>query len=127
MIARRRAENPRGPLFPNLNKDRVIDQWNKMRRSLDLGGDREFVPHILRHEFCSRLADRDISVQVIQALAGHDDITTTMRYIHLSPNTLKRAIIQLGIQPEVDAKSTIHVEAHVARSEPQGSQVAPVA
>jgi integrase len=119
IITRRRERNPRGLLFPDLNKDRVTKQWNKLRGSMDLLEDKEFVPHILRHEFCSRLADLDISVQVIQALAGHEDITTTMRYIHPSPNTLKRAILQLSIHGQVDATSAIRAAEGVANSEPQ--------
>lgn len=40
--------------------------------------------HILRHTFCSRLASRNVPMLTIQALAGHQSIETTMRYMHLS-------------------------------------------
>jgi len=39
--------------------------------------------HILRHTFCSRLAARGATAMEIKELAGHADLTTTMRYMHL--------------------------------------------
>jgi integrase len=48
--------------------------------------------HILRHTFCSHLAMRGAPVRAIQELAGHADLTTTMRYMHLSPASLQQAI-----------------------------------
>lgn len=41
--------------------------------------------HILRHTFCSHLAMRGAPVRAIQELAGHQDLGTTQRYMHLSP------------------------------------------
>jgi site-specific recombinase XerD len=51
--------------------------------------------HILRHTFCSHLAMKGVPVRAIQELAGHRDISTTMRYMHLSPNALEDAIRML--------------------------------
>ncbi len=48
--------------------------------------------HILRHIFCSRLAMRGATAKAIQELAGHADLTTTMRYMHLSPSAKSEAI-----------------------------------
>jgi integrase len=48
--------------------------------------------HILRHTFCSRLAMRGASARSIQELAGHADLKTTQRYMHLSPMALDTAI-----------------------------------
>jgi hypothetical protein len=47
-------------------------------------------PHILRHTFCSHLAMRGAPTRAIQELAGHRDLTTTQRYMHLSPNAVVR-------------------------------------
>lgn len=93
-IIRRRTAGgtKRGLLFPDLGKEELARRWNRVRAEMRLSDDANFVPHILRHEFCSRLADIGIPVQVIQQLAGHKDIKTTMRYIHLSPNSLRAAI-----------------------------------
>ena len=48
--------------------------------------------HILRHSFCSHLAMRGATVRAIQELAGHADMSTTQRYMHLSPKHLEEAI-----------------------------------
>jgi integrase len=48
--------------------------------------------HILRHTFCSHLAMRGAAAKAIQELAGHADLRTTQRYMHLSPAALEGAI-----------------------------------
>ena len=48
--------------------------------------------HILRHTFCSHLAMRGAPARAIQELAGHQDLDTTQRYMHLSPAALDAAI-----------------------------------
>jgi site-specific recombinase XerD len=48
--------------------------------------------HILRHTFCSHLAMRGATLMDIMKLAGHRDVQTTMRYMHLSPNATDKAI-----------------------------------
>jgi site-specific recombinase XerD len=48
--------------------------------------------HILRHTFCSHLAMRGAPARAIQELAGHQDLATTQRYMHLSPAALDAAI-----------------------------------
>lgn len=49
-------------------------------------------PHILRHTFCSHLAMLGATAREIQLLAGHADLSTTQRYMHLSPATLEKTI-----------------------------------
>jgi integrase len=53
--------------------------------------------HILRHTFCSHLAMRGAPARAIQELAGHQDLTTTQRYMHLSPAALDAAIRLLDL------------------------------
>ena len=48
--------------------------------------------HVLRHTFCSHLAMRGAPARAIQELAGHQDLATTQRYMHLSPAALDAAI-----------------------------------
>jgi integrase len=49
-------------------------------------------PHILRHTFCSHLAMRGAGAKAIQELAGHSALSTTQRYMHLSPSAVEGAI-----------------------------------
>jgi integrase len=48
--------------------------------------------HVLRHTFCSHLSMRGAPVRAIQELAGHQEIGTTQRYMHLSPAAIEGAI-----------------------------------
>lgn len=48
--------------------------------------------HILRHTFCSHLAMKGAPARAIQELAGHQDLSTTQRYMHLSPAAIEGAI-----------------------------------
>ena len=48
--------------------------------------------HVLRHSFCSHLAMRGAPVTAIQALAGHQELSMTQRYMHVSPAALDEAI-----------------------------------
>ncbi len=48
--------------------------------------------HRLRHTFCSHLAMRGAPARAIQELAGHQDLLTTQRYMHLSAAAIEGAI-----------------------------------
>lgn len=48
--------------------------------------------HRLRHTFCSHLAMRGAPARAIPELAGHQDLITTQRYMHLSPAAIEGAI-----------------------------------
>jgi site-specific recombinase XerD len=48
--------------------------------------------HGLRHTFCSILAVEGVPAKAIQELAGHASISTTMKYMHLSPANRAAAI-----------------------------------
>src|SRR5258707_10215013 len=48
--------------------------------------------HILRHTFCSHLAMRGAPAKAIQKLAGHQNLATTQRYMHVSPAAIDDAI-----------------------------------
>jgi integrase len=47
---------------------------------------------MLRHTFCSHLAMRGAPARAIQELVGHADLTTTQRYMHLTPAAVESAI-----------------------------------
>ena len=48
--------------------------------------------HVLRHTFSSHLAMRGAPARAIQEVAGHQDLSATQRYMHLSPAALDAAI-----------------------------------
>ena len=56
-------------------------------------------PHVLRHTFCSHLSMRGAPARAVQKLAGHRDLGTTQRYMHLSPLAIEAAIRLLELPP----------------------------
>lgn len=52
--------------------------------------------HALRHSFATHLLDKGTDVVMIQKLLGHNDIKTTLRYLHVTNRDL------LGIQSPLD-------------------------
>jgi integrase len=62
--------------------------------------------HILRHTFCSRLAMLGAPTKAIQELAGHQNLSTTQRYMHLSPAAKSAAIDLLDRETAGDIKET---------------------
>ena len=70
-------------------RDRVI---KAIRGSQRVAGLPQAGVHVLRHTFCSHLAMKGAPARAIQELAGHADLSTTQRYMHLSPAATEDAI-----------------------------------
>lgn len=84
-------------IFSSLNAASIFRLWQKAREHLNLLDDTQFVFHALRHTFCSRLVQRGVPIQVVSTLAGHADITMTMKYAHLHQQNLISAIQVLEV------------------------------
>jgi len=78
-----------------------------VRRAAKRAGLENNGPHILRHTFCSHLAMHGAATGAIQALAGHADLTTTQRYMHLSPDAIDSAIGLLDRAGEKAARGAL--------------------
>ena len=51
--------------------------------------------HALRHSFATHLLDKGTDVTMIQKLLGHNDIKTTLRYLHTTNKDLLKIISPL--------------------------------
>ena len=78
---------------------KVVRGW--VRRAARLAHVQHDGVHVLRHTFCSHLAMKGAPARAIQELAGHANLTTTQRYMHLSPAAIEGAIRLLD-QPSPD-------------------------
>ncbi len=69
---------------------------NPMRRAAKAIGRPELRFHDLRHSFASQLTHKGVSLQVVQGLLGHSDVTTTAKYSHPSESLHRSAVGALG-------------------------------
>ena len=59
----------------------------------------DFTPHILRHTYCTRMAENKIDIKVLQKLMGHKNIQVTMQvYNHVNDN---RITSEVEMMPDV--------------------------
>ena len=77
---------------------------------------RDFHFHDLRHTFASQLAMAGVPIATISKLLGHKDIKTTMRYSHLSPSHLGKALDILD-QTINNSGSTSHQKCTIVKKE----------
>jgi len=75
--------NSRGGRLTARSVGRLIKKYTK--RS---GIFRKISPHTLRHSFATHLLDAGADIREIQEMLGHASLSTTQRYIHLSPGKL---------------------------------------
>ena len=69
--------------FGNPISDRSIRiSMKRLMRNSHLA--RDFSPHTLRHTFATHLLNNDAEIKGVQELLGHESISTTQRYTHIT-------------------------------------------
>ena len=63
----------------------------------DDSGIERFCMHALRHTYATRAIESGMQPKVLQKLLGHASITTTMnRYVHVTDDSMKKAVAQFA-------------------------------
>jgi integrase len=70
---------------------RAVQWWaDKLARRAGVKAGRRCV-HVFRHTLATRLAENDVALGKIATLLGHQNVQTTMRYVHLQAEAAREA------------------------------------
>lgn len=78
-------------LFINKYGESITDRSvrNSMKRLIEEGNlNISFSPHTVRHTFATHLLENDAEIRGVQELLGHESISTTQRYTHITNSRL---------------------------------------
>ena len=85
--------NPDSPLFVNRFGTRLTArsfQRNLKKYLIIAGLPPDFTPHKLRHSFATHLLDAGADLRSVQEMLGHENLSTTQIYTHVSAERMKK-------------------------------------
>ena len=78
------ARGTPGPLTPR-SVQRIVERY-----ATEAGITKKITPHVLRHTYATDLLRNGADIRSVQAMLGHESITTTQVYTHVTDKELKR-------------------------------------
>lgn len=90
-----RTRDLNGPLFINNHGQRITPRAIQLmlaKQSEIAHLPLNVHPHLLRHSFATHLLDNGADLRVVQTLLGHENLSTTQIYTHLTEERLKKVV-----------------------------------
>ena len=89
-----RSSTGQEPLFKNESGERITRHavYNIVKHYLSLVTDIDKKsPHILRHSAATHMLDREADIMAVKEILGHENLSTTQIYTHVSIERLKKS------------------------------------
>ncbi|KAF0226317.1 MAG: Tyrosine recombinase XerC [Erysipelotrichaceae bacterium] len=93
--------NQQGEGFTPRGIEYLLDQCSKRA-----GINRSVHPHMLRHSFATHLLDNGADLRLVQELLGHENISTTQIYTHVTLDRLKDSYLKAHPRAKLPIKTT---------------------
>ena len=81
----------------NMQEDFLTKCFKKIIISANIRKPEEIHFHTLRHSFISHLVMNGADIGYVKELAGHESLSTTQNYMHLSRDHLEDAAVKIKI------------------------------
>ena len=86
-------DRPKGWLFPGEDPERPLHSGSVQRMCQNLVArlrlSKRVTPHTLRHSFATHMLEAGVDLRTLQAILGHNALTTTAHYLHVEIGRLR--------------------------------------
>ena len=87
--------------------------------ALERAGVRRITFHVLRHTYASQYMQNGGNIYDLQKILGHTSVTMTMKYAHLSPQHLRKAVDTVRFSAEGNYSGRSQEEQEVIQIRPR--------
>ncbi len=92
------GKGPEAYVFTNMEGKPLIEQllrYDIKRRAIIAGVTKRVHPHLFRHSLATTLLENGVDISIVARILGHRDVNTTYStYMHLSDDSIRKAIIR---------------------------------
>jgi integrase len=82
---------------------------DKFERDVKKWGGRRIRFHDLRHTAATLMLSKGIDVKTVSEILGHEDLATTMIYVHLLGDKIKQVSKSFAVQPVEETRPRLHL------------------